>query len=86
MNYGMSAFGPKRTSLVAPHTSAFGCKADMALCGNPLLRSLLGAKRTSLFALHMSANDPKRTLAWMAAIRIVVSEAVLEQRGWSQRY
>src|SRR5262245_27315848 len=23
----MSAFGPKRTSLVAPHMSAFGCKA-----------------------------------------------------------
>jgi hypothetical protein len=25
----MSAFGPKRTSLVAPHMSAFGGKADM---------------------------------------------------------
>jgi hypothetical protein len=26
--------------------SAFGCKADMNFCGNPLSRSLLGAKRT----------------------------------------
>jgi hypothetical protein len=26
----MSAIGPKRTSLVAPHMSAFGGKADMA--------------------------------------------------------
>jgi len=25
----MSAFGPKRTSLVAPHMSAFGGKADI---------------------------------------------------------
>jgi hypothetical protein len=28
----MSAFGPKRTSLVAPHISAFGVKADMGYC------------------------------------------------------
>jgi len=40
---------------------AFGGKADMTLCGNPLLRSLLGVKRTCPFALHMSAFDPKRT-------------------------
>jgi hypothetical protein len=26
----MSAFGPKRTSLAAPHMSAFGGKADIA--------------------------------------------------------
>ena len=64
MNGRMSAFGPKRTSLVAPHMSAFGGKADMTVCGNPLLRSLLGAKRTCLIALHMSANDPKRTWHW----------------------
>jgi hypothetical protein len=37
--------------------SAFGGKADMTYCGNPLLLSLLGVKRTSLIALHMSAND-----------------------------
>jgi hypothetical protein len=41
--------------------SAFGGKADMALCGNSLSRSLLGVKRTCLIALHMSAFDPKRT-------------------------
>jgi hypothetical protein len=41
----------------------FGGKADMTLCGNPLLRSLLGVERTSPCALHMSAYDPKRTLA-----------------------
>jgi len=29
----MSAIGPKRTSLVAPHMSAFRGKADMACCG-----------------------------------------------------
>ena len=27
----MSAFGPKRTSLVAPHMSAFGGKADIVI-------------------------------------------------------
>jgi len=56
-----SATGPKRTWLVAPHMSAFGGKADMTVCGNPLSRPLLGVKRTSLFATHMSAFDPKRT-------------------------
>src|SRR4029434_10916512 len=40
-------------------------KADMTLCGNPLLRSLLGLKRTLLIAPHMSAFDPKRTSDWI---------------------
>ena len=57
----MSAFGPKQTSMVAPHMSAIGGKADFTVCENPLSRSLLGVKRTSLFAAHMSAFDPKRT-------------------------
>jgi hypothetical protein len=57
----MSAIGPKRTSLVAPHMSALRGEADTTGCGSPLLRSLLGVKRTLRFALHMSANDPKRT-------------------------
>jgi hypothetical protein len=57
----MSAIGPKQTYRIASHMSAFGGKADMALCENPLSRSLLGAKRTYPFALHMSAFDPKRT-------------------------
>ena len=60
MNGAMSAFGPKQTLPLAPHLSAFGSKADITVCGNPLSRSLLGAKRTSLFALQMSASDPKR--------------------------
>ena len=42
--------------------SAFGGKADITFCGNPLSRSLLGVKRTWLCAPHMSAFDPKRTL------------------------
>jgi hypothetical protein len=58
----MSAFGPKQTWSSAPHMSAFGGKADMACCGNPLSRLLLGVKRTWAVALHMSAFDPKRTL------------------------
>jgi hypothetical protein len=41
--------------------SAFGRKADMAICESPLLRSLLGVKRTSRIAAHMSATDPKQT-------------------------
>jgi len=46
MSCAMSAFGPKRTWVSAPHMSAFGGKADMIFCGNPLLRSLLELKRT----------------------------------------
>src|SRR5262249_3197855 len=57
----MSAIGPKRTSLVAPHMSAFRGKADMTIWACLLLRSLLGVKRTWVGALHMSAFDPKRT-------------------------
>src|SRR5262245_6084486 len=59
----MSAYGPKRTSLVALRMSAFGGKADVTFCENSLSRSLLGVKRTCRFALHMSACDPKRTSA-----------------------
>jgi hypothetical protein len=55
----MSAIGPKQTSLVAPHTSAFKGKADMTLRGNPLSQSLFGGNMP--FALHMSAYDPKET-------------------------
>jgi hypothetical protein len=38
----------------------FRGKADMTLCGNSLLRSLLGVKRTWVDALQMSAFDPKQ--------------------------
>jgi hypothetical protein len=57
----MSACGPKQTWPRAVHMSAIGGKADMAVCENPLLRSLLGVKRTCVFAAHKSAFDPKRT-------------------------
>src|SRR5262249_25144479 len=57
----MSAFGPKQTSVSAPHMSAFGDKADMTVCRSLLSRSLLGLKRTCSVAPHMSAYDPKRT-------------------------
>src|SRR5262245_51162537 len=73
----MSAFGPKRTSLVAPHMSAFGGKADMAFCGMSLSRSLLGVKRTLLVAPHMSAFDPKRTIAHIDLDENVVNLALL---------
>ena len=69
----MSAIGPKRTSLVAPHMSAFGGKADMAYCGMSLSRSLLGVKRTCVFALHMSAFDPKRTCQAQIGLLMKVS-------------
>jgi hypothetical protein len=50
-----SAIGPKQTWASAPHISAFGGKADMTLCGNPLLRSLSGVKRTFQLCRSMSA-------------------------------
>jgi hypothetical protein len=59
-----SAIGPKHTRPSALHMSAFGGKADMTLCGNPLL----GVKRTSLFAAQISAFDPKRTLRVKASL------------------
>jgi hypothetical protein len=60
----MSAIGPKRTSLAAPHMSAFGGKADMRLCGNPLSRSLV--RRTRLL-LTQSGHSPcvgPRSTCW----------------------
>jgi hypothetical protein len=57
----MSAIGPKRTSPSAMHMSAFGGKADIILCRNPLSLSLLSVKRIWLVAPHMSTFDPKRT-------------------------
>src|SRR5262245_10186708 len=53
--------------------SAFGGKADMTLCRNPLSRSLLGAKRTCLFALHMtqSGHGLPKTDPFRAPVRIV---------------
>jgi hypothetical protein len=66
----MSAIGPKRTSLVAPHMSAFGGKADMTIGTCPLSWSLSGVKQTSLVAAHMSAFDPKRTWPCQSLVRL----------------
>ena len=52
--------------------SAFGGKADMAFCRNPLSRSLVRVKQTSAVALHMSAFDPKRTSAGDLTTNIVL--------------
>ena len=61
-------YWPKADICSALHMSAFGSKADMAVCGIAFA-PLLGAKRTCPFALHMSANDPKRTLRQLGAFR-----------------
>ena len=68
----MSAHGPKRTSRLAPHMSAFGGKADMVVCGCLLSRSLLGVERTSLVAPHMSAFDPKQTYFQLTQVNTCV--------------
>jgi len=60
--------------------SAFGGKADMTVCGNPLSRSLLGVKRTCRFALHMSAFDPKRTPCHGARARICLGLSIVVNR------
>src|SRR5262245_61413239 len=62
--------------------SAFGGKADMAVCGSPLSRSLLGVKRTCPLALNMSAYDPKRTLVAPSSARVfIVTMPVLGLAG-----
>jgi hypothetical protein len=48
--------------------------------------SAFGGKADMLLRHEMAGFDPKQTLAWIAAIRIVEPEAVLEQRRWSPRY
>jgi hypothetical protein len=39
-----SAFVPKRTSIAAPHMSAFGGKADMTVCGKSAFAVAIGGK------------------------------------------
>ena len=56
--------------------SAFGGKADMTLCDDPLSRSLLGVKWTSLFATQMSASDPKRTSPSYCGVRTCYAKIV----------
>jgi hypothetical protein len=40
----MSAIGPKQTSQVAPHISAFEGKADVTLCGKSAFAVTIGGK------------------------------------------
>ena len=44
----MSAFGPKRTSLVAPHMSALGGKAGIPFCGDICLLLTLSGHQVLL--------------------------------------
>ena len=57
----MSAIGPKRTSLVAPHMSAFGDKADMNFFRKSGFAVAIGDKADMACCSDMSANDSKRT-------------------------
>ena len=47
----MSAFGPKRTSLAAPHMSAFGGKADMTICDMSAFAVAIGGKADMAFCI-----------------------------------
>src|SRR5262249_11125731 len=64
----MSAFGPKRTCLVAPHMSAFGGKADMGsctahICFSPRMAGHRGGvkRKHSIMSHLMSLSGVKRT-------------------------
>jgi hypothetical protein len=46
----ISAYGPKRTSLVAPHMSAFGLKADMRRGHSPFSS---GGRRRKTIAVEL---------------------------------
>jgi hypothetical protein len=46
---GMSAIGPKQTSLVAPHMSAFRGKADMTVYGMSAFAVAIGGKADIAF-------------------------------------
>jgi hypothetical protein len=61
----MSAIGPKQTSLVALHMSAFGGKADMAIATMSAFAVAIGGKADMAIAVQNSAYDPKRTSARM---------------------
>jgi hypothetical protein len=61
----MSAFGPKRTSLVALHMSAFGGKADMAfrganVCFDPIPTLYLPLVRGQCFANEWSEPNANK--------------------------
>jgi len=55
----MSAFGPKRTSLVALHMSAIGGKADMPLAVGCLSSVVFDARVSGMIRLHRLTAKPK---------------------------
>jgi hypothetical protein len=79
---GTSPIGPKQTSLVAPHMSAFGGKADMAyssanVCFSPKATSGNGANARIYIGLSIVVNRPGRH----AATRQTVYEGVGARAG-----
>src|SRR5262252_7886065 len=65
----MSAFGPKRTSLVAPHMSAFGGKADVPLGCNCLRLTQSG---------HFDAGPTSNSIT--AGSRFIVAREIIHIR------
>jgi hypothetical protein len=70
----MSAIGPKRTSQVVPHMSAFEGKADMTVCENPLSRSLLGGKASLWVKRRHMQRSRKAILLLQSAMQFVLTE------------
>jgi hypothetical protein len=56
MKRAMSAIGPKRTSLVAPHMSALGGKADIGRCRQP-------RKHVSIFSIDYHVDPLRQSIA-----------------------
>jgi hypothetical protein len=62
MRSAMSAIGTKRTSLFAPHMSAFGGKADMTFCGECLLLTQSGYCLCTAAMVLMLISAPIKVL------------------------
>ena len=54
---GMSAFGPKRTSVVALHMSAFGGKADIELAP---IKKIIGSNLKACFNAPWPLTSTRR--------------------------
>src|SRR5215472_16188346 len=78
----MSAIGPKRTSLVALHMSAFGGEADMTVCGTPLSWSLLGTELGIIFSMA-ALPLPKAVSNYLDLMGAAVAPAALFALGLS---
>src|SRR5262245_11072565 len=75
----MSAFGPKRTSVVAPHMSAFGSKADIALAfaiAGPMISvGKTFSMRLASFVAEQLQQSHRQVIA-DRAVEFVASESV----------